>query len=84
MRLEIHHQKINVCVRGKNKQQLIEILLENDKDVAIGQPDEDAPEMNYATEKHAEDEHYVGSEDDESPNRDDPEVLGNFMNDFQA
>ena len=72
-----------MCVRGKNKQQLIEILLENDKDVTLGQPDE-ALEMNYAAEKHAEDEHYVGSEDDESPNLDDPEVLGNFMNDFHA
>ncbi len=41
---------------------------------------------NYAAEKHAEDENYVGSEDDESPNLDDPEVLvlGNFMNDFHA
>ncbi len=50
MRLEIHHRKIDVCVSGKNKQQLIEILLENDKDAAIGQPDEDALEMSYAAE----------------------------------
>jgi hypothetical protein len=84
LRMEIHRRKINVCVRGMIKQQLIEILLENDKDVTLGQPDEEALEMNYAAEKHAEDEHYVDSEDDESPNLDDPEVLGNFMNDFHA
>jgi hypothetical protein len=84
LRLEIHHRKINVCVSGKNKQQLIEILLENDKDVAIGQPDEDVLEMNYAAEKNTDNEDYIDSEDDESPNLDDPEVMGNFMNDFQV
>ena len=84
LRLEIHHRKIDVCVSGKNKQQLIEILLENDKDAAIGQPDEDALEMSYAAEKNAEDEHFMDSEDDETPNLDDPEVMGNFVNDFQA
>jgi hypothetical protein len=84
LRLEIHRRKINVCVNGKNKQQLIKILLENDRDAAIGQPDEDAIEREYAAEKNAQEEDLVDSDDDESPNLDDPAVLGNFMNDFQA
>jgi hypothetical protein len=84
LRLEIHRRKINICVSGKNKQQLITILLENDKDVIVGQSNEEAIEREYAAEKSAEDAYDVDSEDDESPNLDDPEVVGNFMDDFQA
>ena len=84
LRMEIHRRKINICVSGKNKQQLIAILLENDKDVIVGQRDEEAIEREYLTEMSPEDENDVDSEDDESPNLDDPEVLGSFMNDFQA
>jgi hypothetical protein len=68
----------------KNKQQLITILLENDKDVIVGQSDEEAIDREYAAEKSAEDALDVESEDDDSPNLDDPEVVGNFMDDFQA
>jgi hypothetical protein len=78
LRLEINRRKINVCVNVMNKQQLIKISLENDRDVVIGQPDEDAIEREYAAEKNAEEEDLVDSEDDESPNLDDPAVLGNL------
>ncbi len=85
LRLEIHRRKINIYVSGKNKQQLIAILLENDKDVIVWwQRDEEAIEREYAAEKCAEDENDVDSEGDESPNLDDPEVYGNLVNDFQA
>ena len=45
---------------------------------------EEAIDREYAAEKSAEDALDVDSEDDDSPNLDDPEVVGNFMDDFQA
>jgi hypothetical protein len=84
LRFEIHRRKLSVCVSGKNKQQLIQILLENDKDVEEGQPNEEEIDSEYAAAAgngEAEDD---SSDEDETPNLDDPETLANFMDDFQS
>ena len=82
LRLEIYRRKLNVSVSGKTKQQLIAILLENDKDVQRGQPDEDDIDREYAAAQNVEDD--LESEDDVSPNLDDPEDLSIIMNEVQA
>ena len=82
LRLEIYRRKLIVSVSGKSKQQLIAILLENDKDVQRGQPDEDDIERDYAAAHNVEDA--LDSEDEESPNLDDPEELSMIMNEVQA
>ncbi len=69
-RFQIHHQSSTVC--------------QNHGHVANGKSDEEAIDREYAAEKSAEDALDVDSEDDNSPNLDDPEVVGNFMDDFQA
>jgi hypothetical protein len=82
LRLEIYRRKLNVSVSGQTKQQLIAILLENDKDVQRGQPDEDNIDREYAAAQNVEDD--LESEDDDSPNLDDPEDLSIIMNEVQG
>jgi hypothetical protein len=90
LRFEIHRRKLNVCVKGKLKHELIQILLTNNKDLQEEHPEEDDIEMAYAAEQNAvvdelEPDLEADNEtkEDKSPNLDDPETMANLMEDLQ-
>ncbi len=92
LRFEIHRRKLNVCVRGKLKHELILILLTNDKELQEGHREEDDIEMAYAAEQigvdelnpHLETDDDSKQDEDESTNLDDPEIMARLMDDLQV
>ncbi len=92
LRFEIHRRKLNVCVKGKLKHELIQILLTNDKDLQEGHREEDDIEMAYAAAQNDEDEldpdletdNNSKEDENDSTNLDDPEIMAILMEDLRV
>jgi hypothetical protein len=92
LRFEIHRRKLNVCVKGKLKHELILILLTHDRELQEGHREEDDIEMAYAAEHigvdelnpHLETDNDSKEDEDESTNLDDPEIMASLMDDLQV
>jgi hypothetical protein len=92
LRFEIQRRKLNVCVQGKQKHELVQILLTNDKDLHEGHQEEDDIDMAYTAAQNDEDvvdpeletDNDSKEEEDNSTNLDDPEVMAILMEDLQV
>jgi hypothetical protein len=85
LRFEIHRRNLNICVKGKLKHELIQILLTNDKDLEEEHPEEDDIELAYAAQQNAvlldeldpdlEADNESKEDENDSTNLDDPEIM---------
>jgi hypothetical protein len=92
LRFEIQRRKLNFCVQGKRKHELVQILLTNDKDLQEGHQEEDDIDMAYTAAQNDEDvvdpeletDNDSKEEEDNSTNLDDPKVMAILMEDLQV
>ena len=94
LRFEIHRRNLNICVKGKLKHELIQILLTNDKDLEEEHPEEDDIELAYAAQQNAvlldeldpdlEADNESKEDENDSTNLDDPEIMAILMEDLRV
>ena len=93
LRFEIHRRATNINVDGKNVKELIQILINDDKETSEGRrTDEDDMDTAYDADQNEEflihqpdlEPESNGREEDEAPNLDDPNALKDFLEEFPA